>query len=675
MKSSISTKLVTTCVILFCIIMGAVAYSSISSSQGILNGLMDQAINDNVELYSSSVDSLLMKDMNQLGILAKREEVIQLLKSDGDSQPLLKAFKVYKEENPGIEDYLLIDKAGEVRLSSDEKEIGQNIAGEAFFREALAKGEPTLSNVQVEEASNLTISFISYPVKDEKGQIQGIVACEIDALNYFKEFQGRTILGFEKSYPIMLDRNGVMMIHPDPNMIGKVHGSPDIQSFIKDLNEGKIVNQVGNITYHSQRDLTVMQSGQYKMLDNAPYILLGVSNMEELMRPAKIIQGEIVIISGIGLAIFILIFVLLALSITKPIKKVTSIIKEMGELNFNQENTADKYRKRRDEIGIMAQNIKKMKDALIQMIKLLSQTAVQLLDRSNSMAQSTEVVLDEVTNTSAVTQQLAASMEEMLATTEEISQTTTEVYHNVSTINDNIQKGTKICSEINSKVTQLKGNMDKDLTDKDLLYNDMKKQSQDVMERAQVINKVSVLTQSIQAITEQTNLLALNAAIEAARVGEQGKGFAVVAEEIRKLAMESKAAVVNIQEVVEEVMGANQELQDHTGHMITFMDEQIQHLSGASLKMMEDYLEDANHITALLDELASDSNNLNEHMAVINRAIGEVNNVCQENAQGVTDIANRNTQIVTRVHDIQDKATENKVEADELEKLVQKFKL
>lgn len=67
-------------------------------------------------------------------------------------------------------------------------------------------------------------------------------------------------------------------------------------------------------------------------------------------------------------------------------------------------------------------------------------------------------------------------------------------------------------------------------------------------------NDIIAITNIIAGIADQTNLLALNASIEAARAGEHGKGFAVVAAEVRKLAEQSKNALVNVNKKVNEII-------------------------------------------------------------------------------------------------------------------------
>jgi len=69
-------------------------------------------------------------------------------------------------------------------------------------------------------------------------------------------------------------------------------------------------------------------------------------------------------------------------------------------------------------------------------------------------------------------------------------------------------------------------------------------------EQAQTIGQIIT---AVSDLASQSNMLALNASVEAARAGEAGKGFAVVASEVRALAEQSRAATVQVEELLTEI--------------------------------------------------------------------------------------------------------------------------
>ena len=142
-------------------------------------------------------------------------------------------------------------------------------------------------------------------------------------------------------------------------------------------------------------------------------------------------------------------------------------------------------------------------------------------------------------------------------------------------------------------------------------------------------------TGTIEKITNQTNLLALNASIEAARAGEAGKGFAVVADQIRTLSTETHASSDQIRDALSRL--------DATSAKMTSSIEE-------TLKLIQITLEKVTQTGDNVNQIASDSVQLGNHIQVVDNAIKEVessNTQLVSNMEQVSNIVDTITTCIT----------------------------
>jgi methyl-accepting chemotaxis protein len=173
---------------------------------------------------------------------------------------------------------------------------------------------------------------------------------------------------------------------------------------------------------------------------------------------------------------------------------------------------------------------------------------------------------------------------------------------------------------------------------------------------AQVVDTMASINESsrkivdiigvIDSIAFQTNILALNAAVEAARAGEQGRGFAVVAAEVRNLAQRSAAAA----QEVKTLIGNSVERVDVGARLV---DE-----AGAT---MQDIVSSVRRVTDIMAEIALASQEQTAGIEQVNKAIGQMDEVTQQNAALVEQAG----AAAASLHD----------EAETLEQVVRTFKL
>ena len=128
----------------------------------------------------------------------------------------------------------------------------------------------------------------------------------------------------------------------------------------------------------------------------------------------------------------------------------------------------------------------------------------------------------------------------------------------------------------------------------------------------------------IDGISFQTNILALNAAVEAARAGEQGRGFAVVAAEVRTLAQRSAAAAKEIKALI--------------AASVATIDGGSASVQQAGERMGE-IVAAVRQVSDIITRISAASAEQAQGIAEVNQAVGQMDDVTQQNAALVEQAA------------------------------------
>jgi methyl-accepting chemotaxis protein len=296
-----------------------------------------------------------------------------------------------------------------------------------------------------------------------------------------------------------------------------------------------------------------------------------------------------------GMFAAVVVGVILAVLITRgivgPLVRGVDFARQVAGGNLNARIEAEGT----DEVGMLARALQEMVSRLREIVIGVQNAGANVSDGSQQISSSAQEMSQGASEQAASAEEAAASVEEMAA--------------NIRQNADNAAETEKIARKS---------------------AEDARESGQAVSDTVSAMREIAEKISIVEEIARQTDLLALNAAIEAARAGDMGRGFAVVAAEVRKLAERSQTAAGEIG----KLSGSSVAVAERAGEMLTHLVPDIQ-------KTAE-----------LVQEISAASAEQNRGADQITLAIGQLDQVIQQNASAAEEMASTSEELASQAEQL-----------------------
>lgn len=622
-----------------------------------------EIVNDLGEISKNKVEKLVAKVDDKI---YKWKDTINLLSAvDVVKNIDHNGLKKFISDNEGtFSDFQLIimsDKNGEYR--SNQGKSG-NIKERGYFSPVM-KGETVVSEPVISKSTGLPIIVIAAPIKNDIGQVIGLIGATVE-LSKITDIVNSEEFG-ETGYAYMIDKEGVLIAHPETDKILTFNTLEDGSASLKELSEKMLSGQSDQSTYEFE---DIKKIAEYAPMKSTGWPIAVTTNYDEIMKGVFRLRNSMVIISLIiVLSIGAILFIIIGKTI-KPILNMAKVTKEVaiGDLTVRVDE------KNKDEIGILAQNFNSMIDYMRDLIREMKELGLQVAVTSEEMKISTDEASKVSEQVATTISELAKGAIDQAESTKEGSSMVNGLILELGKILDNVNNSQELT--VNAKATVDKGVKILEYQEEKMGANKLAtiNVGNEIVSLAEKSGQIGQIVELISNIAEQTNLLALNAAIEAARAGEQGKGFAVVAEEVRKLAEESGKASQEISGLIKEIqIGVDSAVKEmkNTEKIVLEQENAVKD----TISAFNDILDSVERVTINIEAVSKMCKDANDDSQIVSHNINNIATITEESASGTEEVAASTEEQTATLQQIAASAEQLADISNKQQESIEKFKL